>query len=47
VPVRDLVCFFNEQADVEVDGVIGKRPGGPWAEPNWWQGAAITFERQV
>ena len=47
VPVRDLVCFFNEQADVEVDGVVGERPGGPWAEPNWWRGAAITFERQV
>jgi uncharacterized protein (DUF427 family) len=46
-PVRDLVCFFNEQADIEVDGVVEERPGGPWAEPNWWRGAAMAFERAV
>jgi uncharacterized protein (DUF427 family) len=46
-PVRDLVCFFNEQSDIEVDGVVAKRPGGPWAQPNWWRGAAMAFERTL
>jgi uncharacterized protein (DUF427 family) len=46
-PVQDLVCFFNEHTDIEVDGVIGERPGGPWAAPNWWRGAAMAFERQL
>jgi uncharacterized protein (DUF427 family) len=46
-PVRDLVCFFNEQTDIEVDGVVEERPGGPWAVPNWWRGAAMAFERAL
>jgi uncharacterized protein (DUF427 family) len=46
-PVRDLVCFFNEQSDIEVDGAVEERPGGPWAEPDWWRGAAMAFERQL
>ena len=46
-PVRDLVCFFNEQTDVEVGGVVEERPGGPWADPNWWRGAAMAFERAL
>ncbi|HEX2362262.1 MAG TPA: DUF427 domain-containing protein [Jiangellaceae bacterium] len=46
-PVRDLVCFFNEQTDIEIDGVTEERPGGPWAEPNWWRGTAMAFERAL
>jgi uncharacterized protein (DUF427 family) len=46
-PVQDLLAFFNEQTDIEVDGVVQPRPGGPWAEPNWWRGAAVAFERQL
>ncbi len=25
-PVRDLVCFFNERVDIEVDGTLQERP---------------------
>jgi uncharacterized protein (DUF427 family) len=46
-PVRDLVCFFNEHTDIEVDGVIEERPGGPWADPHWWRGAAMAFDHQL
>jgi uncharacterized protein (DUF427 family) len=46
-PVQDLVCFFNEQTDIEVDGVTEERPGGPWANPNWWRRAAMAFERAL
>jgi uncharacterized protein (DUF427 family) len=30
-PVRDLVCFWNERTDVEVDGEPQERPESPWA----------------
>jgi uncharacterized protein (DUF427 family) len=30
-PVRDLVCFFNEKTDIEVDGEPQERPASPWA----------------
>ena len=46
-PARDLVCFFNEQVDIELDGVRENRPHTPWSEPGWWRGAAIAFERQL
>ena len=37
-PVRDMVCFFNEQVDLELDGEVGERPVSPWSEPDWWRG---------
>jgi len=30
-PVRDLVCFFDERVDVELDGVPQARPLTPWS----------------
>jgi uncharacterized protein (DUF427 family) len=30
-PVRDLVCFFNEKTDIEVDGERQERPASPWS----------------
>jgi uncharacterized protein (DUF427 family) len=30
-PVRDLVCFFNERADIEIDGELQERPSSPWS----------------
>jgi uncharacterized protein (DUF427 family) len=35
--VVDMVCFFNEQVEIEVDGERQDRPGGPWARPGWWR----------
>jgi uncharacterized protein (DUF427 family) len=29
--VRDLVCFFNERTDIEVDGREQDRPASPWS----------------
>jgi uncharacterized protein (DUF427 family) len=31
VPVRDLVCFFNERVDLELDGVLQARPHTQWS----------------
>ena len=44
-PVRDRVAFFNERVDIAVDGVSDERPGGPWADPNWWRDN--TFENEL
>jgi uncharacterized protein (DUF427 family) len=30
-PVRDLLCFFNERVDLELDGEIGERPITQWS----------------
>jgi uncharacterized protein (DUF427 family) len=30
-PVRDLLCFFQERVDLELDGEIGERPQTPWS----------------
>ena len=35
--VRDLVCFFNEAVDLDLDGERQDRPRTPWAQPGWWQ----------
>jgi uncharacterized protein (DUF427 family) len=35
--VRDLVCFFNEQVDLDVDGERQERPTTPWSRPGWWR----------
>jgi uncharacterized protein (DUF427 family) len=30
-PVRDLLCFFNERVDLELDGTVGERPISQWS----------------
>ena len=30
-PVRDLIAFYNERVDVEVDGTVGERPVTQWS----------------
>jgi uncharacterized protein (DUF427 family) len=40
--VRDLVCFFNEAVDLEIDGERQERPATPWGRPGWWRGAGVT-----
>ncbi len=43
--VRDLVCFFNEQVDIELDGRLQTRPTSPWshgAKPAATQNGAPT-----
>lgn len=30
-PVLDLLCFFNERVDLQVDGVLGERPRTQWS----------------
>jgi uncharacterized protein (DUF427 family) len=35
--VRDLVCFFNEAVDLDIDGERQARPETPWAKPGWWR----------
>jgi uncharacterized protein (DUF427 family) len=44
-PVKDRVAFFNERVDLDVDGVREVRPGGPWADPDWWRDK--TFESDL
>ena len=29
--VRDLLCFFNEKVDIELDGELQPRPESPWS----------------
>jgi uncharacterized protein (DUF427 family) len=31
-PVRDLLCFFQERVDLELDGVVGERPHTQWSK---------------
>lgn len=33
--VRDMVCFFSERTDIEVDGVMQERPRTPWSGTDW------------
>jgi uncharacterized protein (DUF427 family) len=35
--VRDLICFFNESVDLEIDGELQARPATPWGRPGWWR----------
>lgn len=35
--VRELVAFFNERVDLDIDGERQSRPDGPWSEPGWWR----------
>ncbi len=30
-PVRDMLCFFSEKVDVELDGVVAERPSTQWS----------------
>ena len=32
VPVKDLICFYNERVDISVDGVPQDRPRSPWSD---------------
>lgn len=36
-PVQDLVCFFNEAVDLDLDGERQERPQTPWSRPGWWR----------
>jgi uncharacterized protein (DUF427 family) len=38
-PVRDMLCFFSEKVDIELDGVVGERPATQWS-PGDAEGAA-------
>ena len=31
-PIRDLLCFFQERVDLELDGVVGARPQTQWSK---------------
>ena len=31
-PVRDLLCFFNERVDLELDGELAEQPQTQWSE---------------
>jgi uncharacterized protein (DUF427 family) len=46
-PVRDMVCFFNEQVDLQLDDEAAERPVSPWSEADWWRGRAIDFENRL
>jgi uncharacterized protein (DUF427 family) len=35
-PIRDLVCFFDERVDVELDGEPQERPESPWSNGARW-----------
>jgi uncharacterized protein (DUF427 family) len=35
--VRDLICFFDEVLDVDIDGDREQRPETPWGRPGWWR----------
>jgi uncharacterized protein (DUF427 family) len=39
--VRDLVCFFNEAVDLDVDGEREQRPDTPWGQPGWWRASHV------
>ena len=34
MPVKDLICFYNEMVDMTVDGVAHSRPRTPWSRPS-------------
>jgi uncharacterized protein (DUF427 family) len=40
--VKDLVCFFNEAVDIDVDGERERRPSTPWGQPGWWRAPGVT-----
>ena len=29
--IKDLVCFYNEHVDIELDGELQERPESPWS----------------
>ena len=31
--IQDLICFFNERVDLELDGEAQERPVTPWSKP--------------
>jgi uncharacterized protein (DUF427 family) len=40
--VQDLVCFFNEAVDLDIDGDRQERPETPWGQPGWWRGYTVV-----
>jgi uncharacterized protein (DUF427 family) len=40
VPVRDLMCFFNERVDLELDGEPARRPQTQWSRDEGSAGGA-------
>ena len=40
--VQDLVCFFNEAVDLDIDGERQERPETPWGQPGWWRGYTVV-----
>ena len=40
--VRDLVCFFNERVDLELDGERQERPRTPWQSASWADAPQVT-----
>ena len=46
-PVRDLVCFFNEAVDLDIDGERQERPMTPWSRPGWWRTQTTAPEGPV
>jgi len=39
-PVRDMYCFFSEKVDIELDGVVERRPQTQWSPAEGAGGAA-------
>ena len=40
-PVRDMLCFFSEKVDIELDGVVGERPQTQWSPADASGAAAL------
>jgi uncharacterized protein (DUF427 family) len=40
LPVRDMLCFFSEKVDIELDGVVDERPRTQWSPAPDTSGAA-------
>jgi uncharacterized protein (DUF427 family) len=38
LPVRDMLCFFGEKVDVELDGVVDERPVTQWSDTSSLRG---------
>jgi uncharacterized protein (DUF427 family) len=40
--VEELVCFFDEAVDVDLDGERQRRPQTPWGRPDWWRDYGVV-----
>jgi uncharacterized protein (DUF427 family) len=43
--IADLLCFFNEKVDIELDGELQKRPESPWSHSVKSDGAKPAVAR--